>query len=123
MRVLVCGGRTFCMKDGKYIIEQMEKAFEWLDVIHAERQFTCVIQGEAHGGDTVGKTWAKLEGIPVECYPANWKKYGKRAGYIRNKQMLDEGNPELIIALPGGEGTDMMKRIGRESGVEVIEVE
>ena len=47
----------------------------------------------------------------VEEYPADWKKYGKSAGPLRNQRMIDEGKPDLVVAFPGGVGTaDMISR-------------
>lgn len=54
-------------------------------------------------------------------FPADWDKYGKRAGYLRNVQMLDEGKPDLVVAFPGGKGTAMMVKLAKERGVRVIE--
>jgi|SRR6185503_1051228 len=39
------------------------------------------------GADLLGYCWAEWEGIPIKEFPADWKKYGKAAGHIRNKQM------------------------------------
>ncbi len=36
--------------------------------------------------------------MPVEAYPAEWARYHHAAGPIRNKQMLTEGKPDLVIA-------------------------
>ena len=46
-----------------------------------------IVSGCASGADTIGERYAKENGFEVEKYPADWKKYGKRAGPIRNEQM------------------------------------
>jgi hypothetical protein len=66
--------------------------------------------------------WAAYNGIPIAEFPAQWDLHGKRAGYLRNKQMLEEGQPDLVVAFPGGRGTADMVRQSREAGVPVIEV-
>ncbi len=66
--------------------------------------------------------WADCNWVQSKEYPAQWEKYGRRAGYLRNKQMLEEGKPELVIAFPGGVGTRMMVQLAKTAGVEVIEV-
>lgn len=116
MRVLVCGGRSFGYGKGqsKFIINTLN---ELLD-----RDVT-IIQGGAYGADFFAKEYAKRNKIPYETYKADWEKYGRSAGYIRNKQMLDEGKPDLVIAFPGGKGTAMMIDIAKKAGVEVIEVD
>jgi hypothetical protein len=111
MRVLVCGGRDF------HDEEQMQNVLEAYLV-----QGDTVIHGAARGADALaGDVAGRILGYTVEVYPADWAKYGKSAGPIRNQQMLDTG-PELVIAMPGGRGTaDMIGRAQR-AGVKVIEV-
>jgi hypothetical protein len=113
MRVLVCGGRDYA--------NQSEVEYQ-LGGIHGETPITHVIAGAASGADTLAVMWAKDEHIKVTEFPANWKKHGKAAGYIRNKQMLDQGNPELVVAFPGGRGTEMMCKLAEDAGVRVIRV-
>ncbi|MGL5734934.1 MAG: hypothetical protein ACRCYS_08705 [Beijerinckiaceae bacterium] len=60
--------------------------------------------------------WAQQRGIPVLRYPADWDRYGKGAGHLRNQQMIDEGAPTAAVAFPGGRGTaDMVARLHRAS--------
>lgn len=59
--------------------------------------------------------------IRVEEYPADWARFGKSAGYLRNKQMLEEGKPDLVVAFPGGRGTANMIAIAMKAGVKVID--
>jgi hypothetical protein len=101
MRVLVYGGRDFT---------NQRLAFNALDLIHKEYGFTLVIDGMAKGADTLGFKWAQDKGLPSERYPAQWDKYGRAAGPIRNKQMLDEGKPDIAVAFPGGAGTSNMTK-------------
>lgn len=127
MRLLICGGRDWCNPDVlpegyKHIAETMrDESFEFLDALHADLGFTVVIEGEARGADTIGREWAESRGIPVEKYPADWKRFGRAAGPIRNKQMLTEGKPDCVVAFPGGSGTNNMKTQARYAKVEVIE--
>lgn len=104
MRVLVCGGRNF--RDRNIL-------FAELDRLHADwGPFKSVIQGGADGADRLAKTWAEERGIECVTFPADWKKHGKRAGPLRNQQMIDEGKPDFAVSFPGGAGThDMMTRI------------
>lgn len=45
------------------------------------------------------------------------------AGYIRNAQMLSEGQPNIVIAFPGGKGTEMMVSLAKKKGVQVIQID
>jgi hypothetical protein len=53
---------------------------------------------------------------------ADWGQYGAPAGPIRNKTMLTQGRPDVVLAFPGGTGTADMKRQARRAGVRVVEV-
>ena len=105
MKVLVCGGRDY--NDYDVLKCVMEKV---MDCYSAEVK--VVISGLAKGGDKLGEKWAEENNIEVEGYRAEWNKYGKRAGWLRNVRMADEGRPNVIVALPGGRGTKMMIDIG-----------
>ena len=52
-------------------------------------EITEVVSGTARGVDRLGEVWARLKGIPIKQFPANWTVYGKRAGYLRNVQMAE----------------------------------
>ena len=69
---------------------------------------TSVISGGARGADRLGEQWARSHGIPFQVFPADWDKWGKSAGYVRNKQMAEVA--EALIALWDGEsrGTNDM---------------
>ena len=60
-----------------------------------------VITGGARGVDTFAHDAAVGRGLSTEVYEADWEKYGKRAGYLRNIAML-ECNPHRVIAFWDG---------------------
>lgn len=82
-----------------------------------------ILHGGASGADRLAGQWAERCGVNNIEFTAHWNQYGKRAGYVRNAQMLEEGKPDLVVAFPGGKGTAMMVKLARDAGVEVIEVE
>ncbi len=62
-----------------------------LDKILSRMNAPVIISGAAKGADTMGEThaisrWPDRE-FPFLRYPAEWDRYGKRAGMIRNQQM------------------------------------
>lgn len=115
VRVLICGGREL-PEDGKWynLLGELDEHYG---------PFTHVIHGGATGGDNIGKQWAAGHKLPCTEYRANWRRFGKRAGPLRNQRMLDEGKPDLVIALPGGRGTADMIQRARASGLRVIDIE
>jgi len=113
LRVLVCGGRDYSDAKAAYAV---------LDKLNSFRKIEGVIQGSARGADLLGKMWALSRRVPCYAFPADWERYGKSAGPIRNQQMLDEGKPDLVIAFPGGRGTADMVRRSKSRGVRVIQI-
>lgn len=76
----------------------------------------------APGADSLARQWAEDNGVETIGFRASWNLYGKRAGYIRNVQMLNEGQPDLVVAFPGGAGTKMMINLAEAAGVPVVKI-
>ena len=124
MRVLVCGGRDFF----KYSLLK-DTLEDFINEVWNENDDTIItiIEGGAAGADFLAKVfvldeYADVSEVQLKEFPADWKKYGKAAGSIRNKQMLVEGQPDVVIAFPGGTGTADMIAQAKRAGVEVIEI-
>lgn len=64
--------------------------------------------------------FGKWKGIPVRVFPADWETHGRAAGHIRNRQMLVEGKPDIVVAFAGGRGTQNMINQARKAGVTVF---
>jgi hypothetical protein len=111
VKVLVCGGRDF---DDAALLDRAMCELDNAICI------TSVIHGGAKGADTLAGEWAKKHKIAVRAYPADWDKYGRRAGPLRNEQMLAEGKPDFVLAMPGGRGTAHMVSIAEAAGVKVV---
>ena len=89
MKTIIAGPRDF------FDARELELAIT--DARKDGIEITEVVCGKAEGVDTLGEEWAKKRGIPVKYFPANWNKYGKFAGRIRNGEMATYG--ESLIAL------------------------
>jgi hypothetical protein len=111
--VLACGGRDF---------DDLGTVWSNLDVLHHFRGIRLLIEGGAAGADLLASQWATANNVPSKRFAADWKKHGRAAGPIRNRQMLDEGKPDLVVAFPGGRGTADMVRAAQEAGIEVMDV-
>lgn len=112
MRVLVGGGRNY----GNW-----EHVSSVLGAMHAENPFECVINGGADGADYQARFWAIRNNVEVITEPADWEKHGRAAGPIRNERMIEEHAPALVIAFPGGRGTEDMKERARAHKIPVFE--
>ena len=114
-KILVCGGRDF--DNARLIYDVLSRQSNIID------NDITIIEGAARGVDTLAAYIAIYLGYKIEEYPADWDKYKNSAGSIRNKQMLDEGKPDLVIAFPGGRGTLNMKTQARSQNIPIIEIE
>ena len=110
----MCGGREF--DDWGLMCSTLD------EILFSESRPLTIIEGGAKGADFLGRVWAKLRSCPYKEYPADWKTHGGAAGPIRNKQMLEEGKPDLVVAFAGGSGTRDMIRQAEKAGVKVVEV-
>ena len=114
MKVIVCGGRDYANVEFLTLV---------LDELHAKMPISQVIQGGAKGADSLAFDWAiRTKGVSVTTHHAEWEKYGRRAGPIRNGLMLEDC-PDLVVAFPGGRGTADMVRQAKAAGIQVVEVE
>lgn len=63
--------------------------------------------------------------IPVRVFKADWDTHGRAAGPIRNEKMVAtaEGCFALIVAFPGGRGTNNTVSHGKKYGIPAVRVE
>jgi hypothetical protein len=117
-RVLVCGGRDY--DDAQLLVEVLD---ELLQQATAQNKRIILIHGAARGADSLAESWAEYHKLQIKRFPANWKKHGRAAGAIRNTIMLEEGQPQLVVAFPGGAGTRNMIQQAQKYGVPVKRID
>jgi predicted Rossmann-fold nucleotide-binding protein len=114
MRVIICGGRSY---GDQRAVDGV------LDALRSRYGRLTVIQGGANGADRLAREWAlKQPSVSLINEPADWKQHGRAAGPTRNQLMIDEHEPDLVIAFPGGRGTADMVRRACRAGIEVREI-
>lgn len=86
MKVIIAGSRT--IKDFKAVINAVN---------NSKFKITEVVCGCAIGIDRLGQQWAISNNIFVKEMPADWNKYGKKAGIIRNIQMAEYADAAIVI--------------------------
>ena len=96
MKYIIAGGRDF---DNYKIVYQTISQFS---------DITEIVSGDARGADIQGVIYASQNNLPIKHFPAQWDKYGKSAGYIRNAEMADYA--DALIAFWDGQskGTQHM---------------
>ena len=87
----------------------------------AENGSVRVIHGAAAGVDSICAEAAERHGHEVVAMPADWKTHGKKAGVLRNLEMLDKG-PDAVVAWWNGEsrGTKHMIEAAQKRGIPVV---
>lgn len=115
IRLVMTGGRKY--KDREFV-------YYVLDYINEAQGVAVLIHGYARGADTFAHEWAKARDVRVAPYPISreeWRRYGKRAGSIRNGHMIEYGRPDACVAFPGENGTANMTMQCRSAGLYVWE--
>jgi predicted Rossmann-fold nucleotide-binding protein len=85
-----------------------------------------LLHGGARGADRTISRAAFQLGWPVEVLPADWRRHGRAAGPIRNRELLELAISRadalssaaapvsvLVVAFPGGAGTASLVREAR----------
>lgn len=95
--VLVCGGRAYPDRD---------KVFRVMDTIAMLYGGDIMLMhGAARGADTYAEEWAKDREQIYVGVPAQWSKYGRRAGMKRNAEMPVITQVNAAVVFSGGRGT------------------
>ena len=105
MKVIIAGSRDF--NDYQLLCKTMSE----LDI-----KIDAIVCGGARGADSLGRIWANENNIPVVDFPANWNRYGKSAGFIRNKEMGDYADYLVAFWDKKSKGTKDMKYYMQQLG-------
>jgi hypothetical protein len=127
MKVLVCGGRKFGEHDSinekpEWLVKEERRLFDY--VMSKIKPIDFIVHGNAKGADRLAKYWARKHSIEEtnEKYSAEWDKFGKAAGMIRNRDMLESEDPDLIVAFCGNVGTNGMVSISEKANKKIIRI-
>lgn len=108
MKVIIAGGRT--ITDYTLVLSAL-----------GESEFTPteIVSGMAPGVDTLAIQYALENNLPLKEFHANWNKYKRAAGPIRNKQMAEYA--DALVAIWDGEsrGTKNMIEEATLRGLKV----
>lgn len=106
MKLIIAGTRSLPPKAAQLIPEN----------IKFPERITEVVSGCARGADRYGEQWAESHGVPIKPFPAEWNRWGRLAGRIRNRQMAQYGDCLLAIWDGKSRGTANMIHEMRELG-------
>ena len=127
MKVIIAGSRDITDYS---LIDQATKSSGF--------EITEVVCGLAPGVDSVGESWAKNNGIPVQPFPAKWddlsepcrikinnygRKYNALAGFNRNQEMAQYADALVCITNGSPGSKDMIERMEKlDKPVYILEV-
>ncbi len=108
MRLAIVGSRNFT---------DPERLSRTVDKVQGD--ITLIVSGGARGADTLAEYYAKKKSIPYLIFPADWDKHGKKAGILRNQDIVDNADAMIAFLAPESKGTrDSIKR-AQKKGIPV----
>lgn len=112
MKTIIAGSRT--VTDYSIVLKAIQLS---------KFDISEVVSGGARGADSLGERFAKENKIPVKIFPANWEMYGKKAGFLRNREMAEYGEALIAIMINNSKGTSNMISLAKEKGLKVYVLE
>ena len=117
-RIVVAGCRNY------YNYEEANVFIEYCIKKNCPNDTVILLSGGCRGADALGERYAKENGLSVEYYPAEWEKYGKAAGPIRNQIMVDNCDYVVCFWDNKSKGTKSLinytKKTGKPLFVKII---
>ena len=118
MKVIVAGGRDF--KDYELLKCTLDN-FQ-----HEYGNITEVVSGTAKGVDKLGEQYANENNITIKRFVPDWQGLGKKAGFVRNRQMGDYANEHngMLVAFwdKQSKGTKGMINYAKQIGLKCVVV-
>jgi len=112
MKTIIAGSRDYIPRDIDRNYLDQEKS-----------NITEVVCGCAAGADEFGRRWAVDSGIPVRKFPADWDRYGRSAGPIRNGEMARYADRLIVFWYGGSSGTKNMIDQATRYGLRVTVIQ
>ena len=113
MRTIIAGSRDI------WCYSCVRKAVELARNIKGIK-ITEIISGGAQGVDTLAVRYARQNKIPYKVMKAEWKKFGKKAGYVRNAGMASEADALIAVWNGKSKGTKHMIDIATKRKLQVF---
>jgi hypothetical protein len=109
-KVVVAGGRDFT----NYNLMK-----EKVDNILSQKKLThkiLILSGKSIGADSLGEIYALENNLEILSYPADWGKFGKKAGVKRNAEMINDADALIAFWNGNSQGTKYMIDIATKKG-------
>ena len=111
MKILVTGSRTWTD------VGVLEFALRRVCAAY-DPQAIVIVHGAAQGADLLAAKYAHRHDLRTERHPADWQRYGKAAGVIRNAEMVAAG-ADLCLAFirDGSRGATHCADLAEKAGI------
>lgn len=113
MKIVVSGSRDATVDQHYTIIE------EKLEEYNTEDDNITLIHGNCRGVDKICASIATSLGWKVIAVSAEWSKFGVKAGPIRNRKMLVDYKPDVLIAFPAKNSLGTVDMINQAKSLKV----
>lgn len=112
-KLIIAGGRDF----SDY--EKMKGEVRSFIVEHEIKNTPMIISGNANGADKLGERLAIEERMALQIFPADWGRYGRGAGHVRNSKMAKEANGCIVFWDGKSKGTKSMIEKATKKGLDL----
>ena len=130
VRIIICGSRKF--NDYEFLKVKVTEIINY--IINNATHYNLppdfvirIVSGHAAGADTHGERFAQEFGYELEIFSAEWDRYGKYAGLMRNGDMAkfacEYDNFPVVIGFKCGpsHGTSHMLSLGTKYQFPIVE--
>lgn len=107
MKLGIIGSRSF--SDYELLCKEVSK-FEDIELI---------ISGGASGADLLGERYAREHKIPTKIFYPDWKKFGQRAGFLRNSDIVRNSEHTIAFWDQASAGTRDSINKAKELGIPI----
>ena len=107
-RLVVAGSRDF----NDYTLLSAE-----LDKLLVGKTNITIVSGTARGADRLGERYAAEHNLRIERFPAEWEKYHKGAGPIRNMKMVQSADAVIVFWDNESSGTKNIIECARKQDI------
>lgn len=110
MKIIVTGGRDYLYAS---------HIFKVLNELKPDH----VVHGDCRtGADCIATEWCRKYGVPFTGYPAHWSRYKRGAGPKRNGMMIHCSEADVVVAFPGGKGTNDCVKQAKAFGMKIMDL-
>ena len=112
MRLIIAGSREF--NDYSYLERKLDELLYGFDY-----EEITVISGACKGVDILGEKYALENSLPVIKFYPDWDKYGKSAGFRRNREMAHNATHCVVFQVNNSKGSQLMIDLAKQYNLEL----